>query len=171
MRYKSSLYTAALGGFLAVLFFLLISGACAVILQRQSQLQSASVGGNQALVGNDRDSHGCIGSAGYSWCELKQTCLRPWEEYCTAAIPKTALFTCDDNKSITATFYPTDDKYVDLSLSDGRKFSVPHAVSADGARYANADESFVFWNKGDTAFITEDGATVFANCVTGTLGQ
>ncbi len=35
------------------------------------------------LVGNDRDEHGCIGSAGYSWCEEKQKCLRTWEENCT----------------------------------------------------------------------------------------
>jgi hypothetical protein len=34
------------------------------------------------LVGSDRDEHGCIGSAGYSWCELKQKCIRPWEEPC-----------------------------------------------------------------------------------------
>jgi hypothetical protein len=36
----------------------------------------------QQLVGNDRDIHGCIGSAGYSWCEAKQKCLRVWEEPC-----------------------------------------------------------------------------------------
>ena len=34
------------------------------------------------IVGNDRDEHGCIGSAGYSWCEEKQKCLRVWEEPC-----------------------------------------------------------------------------------------
>jgi len=34
------------------------------------------------LVGGDRDEHGCIGSAGYSWCEVKQKCLRVWEESC-----------------------------------------------------------------------------------------
>jgi len=33
-------------------------------------------------IGGDRDSHGCIGSAGYSWCESKQKCLRIWEEPC-----------------------------------------------------------------------------------------
>jgi hypothetical protein len=32
--------------------------------------------------GSDRDSHGCIGPAGYTWCEAKQKCLRPWEESC-----------------------------------------------------------------------------------------
>lgn len=36
----------------------------------------------EPIVGGDRDSHGCIGSAGYSWCEVKQKCLRPWEETC-----------------------------------------------------------------------------------------
>ncbi len=39
------------------------------------------------LVGNDSDSHGCIGSAGYAWCEAKGKCLRSWEENCTAPLP------------------------------------------------------------------------------------
>lgn len=34
------------------------------------------------ILGGDRDAHGCIGSAGYSWCEAKQKCLRIWEEPC-----------------------------------------------------------------------------------------
>lgn len=34
------------------------------------------------IVGGDRDKHGCIGSAGYIWCEAKQKCLRTWEEKC-----------------------------------------------------------------------------------------
>lgn len=61
-------------------------------------------------------------------------------------------FSCAQGKTIGATFYKTK---VDLVLSDGRKFSLPQAISASGARYANANESFVFWNKGNTAFISE----------------
>lgn len=38
---------------------------------------------NETLVGNDSDEHGCKGSAGYSWCEEKQKCLRIWEENCS----------------------------------------------------------------------------------------
>ncbi len=34
--------------------------------------------------GSDKDIHGCIGSAGYAWCEAKQKCLRAWEEECVA---------------------------------------------------------------------------------------
>ncbi|MCT4617400.1 MAG: hypothetical protein N4A38_04280 [Candidatus Gracilibacteria bacterium] len=32
------------------------------------------------LIGGDRDEHGCIGSAGYTWNEEKQKCTRPWED-------------------------------------------------------------------------------------------
>jgi hypothetical protein len=35
------------------------------------------------LVGNDTDPHGCIPSAGYTWCDAKQKCIWPWEENCT----------------------------------------------------------------------------------------
>jgi len=43
------------------------------------------------LVGNDSDSHGCIGTAGYTWCAAKAKCLREWEENCTAEVPIPAL--------------------------------------------------------------------------------
>jgi membrane-bound inhibitor of C-type lysozyme len=39
-------------------------------------------------------------------------------------------------------------------------------VSGSGARYANSNESFVFWNKGNTAFIEENGKTTYSNCTT-----
>ncbi|HTY39639.1 MAG TPA: MliC family protein [Candidatus Paceibacterota bacterium] len=120
------------------------------------------------IIGGQKDAHGCLGAAGYSWCEARQACIRQWEEYCTATPPKTAVFNCADGKTITANFYPGDDKFVDLVLSDSRKISVPHAMSGSGARYAKDDESFVFWNKGDTAFVTENGTTTFSGCVTKT---
>ena len=31
------------------------------------------------LVGADRDSHGCVASAGMSWSRVKQACVQPWE--------------------------------------------------------------------------------------------
>jgi len=35
---------------------------------------------NQArMPGSDKDAHGCIGSAGYAWCERTGQCQRPWE--------------------------------------------------------------------------------------------
>ena len=53
----------------------------------------------QPIVGGDRDSHGCIGSAGYSWCEAKQKCLRQWEEKCEAVLSAKEK-ACKDNEGI-----------------------------------------------------------------------
>ena len=46
----------------------------------------------QKPIGGERDEHGCLIAAGYSWCEPKQKCLRPWEEEC----PMTAEY-CTNN--------------------------------------------------------------------------
>jgi membrane-bound inhibitor of C-type lysozyme len=72
------------------------------------------------------------------------------------------VFNCIENKNIRAIFFKDR---VELSLSDGRNMLLYQAVSASGARYANPDESFVFWNKGDTAFVDEGKTTTFKDCV------
>lgn len=51
-----------------------ISTILAILLAACAQ-QTAHV----TMVGEDRDLHGCIGSAGYSWCEKTAQCERPWE--------------------------------------------------------------------------------------------
>jgi len=84
-------------------------------------------------------------------------------------ISQSFTFICDDNKSIIANFDIDEINQVDqvrLVLSDGRSFVLPRAISASGARYAFDDESMVFWNKGTTAFITENGVETFSNCNT-----
>ncbi len=77
-----------------------------------------------------------------------------------------AVFACDDGKSVDATFTNGESSGVALKLSDGRQIFLPQAASASGARYANGNESFVFWNKGNTAFIDEDGKATFTGCIT-----
>jgi hypothetical protein len=31
------------------------------------------------MVGDDKDHHGCIPSAGYQWCGKENKCVRSWE--------------------------------------------------------------------------------------------
>ena len=73
------------------------------------------------------------------------------------------LFKCSDGRALKAEF---GDASVNLSLSDGRTLILPQTISASGARYANTNESFVFWNKGNTAFVEEGGVTTYQNCAT-----
>ena len=76
-------------------------------------------------------------------------------------IINSVTFNCAENKSIKAIFYASK---VDLGLNDGRNMTLPQAMSASGARYTNVDESFVFWNKGDTAFVEEGNQTTYKDC-------
>jgi len=52
------------------------------VTETETQKEVAEEVKEDTLVGSDRDEHGCIGSAGYSWCEAKKKCLREWEEKC-----------------------------------------------------------------------------------------
>jgi len=45
----------------------------------------AGEGGDANMVGADQDVHGCIASAGYSWCASTATCIRTFETNCPAA--------------------------------------------------------------------------------------
>ena len=78
-------------------------------------------------------------------------------------------YSCDSGKSIHAVFtesgqtitqsedmppIPTGTAVV--TLSDGRTLDLKQTISADGVRYANSDESFVFWGKGNSVLVLEN---------------
>jgi membrane-bound inhibitor of C-type lysozyme len=77
-------------------------------------------------------------------------------------------YVCNGDKTIDAAFYkgetvsvepgepPIPSGSVKIVLSDGRNFDLLQTISASGVRYANSDESFVFWSKGNGALVLEN---------------
>lgn len=91
-----------------------------------------------------------------------------------------ASYTCQGGKTVEATFYKGEDYPVEpgeppvpsgavrVVLGDGRIFNLAQTLSADGGRYANHDESFIFWDKGETALVLEDDVQKdYKDCVLG----
>jgi membrane-bound inhibitor of C-type lysozyme len=90
-----------------------------------------------------------------------------------------AHYQCDGGKTIDASYYgggqsasttstgqPVPTGSVQLTLSDNRAMTLPQTISADGTRYANADESFVFWGKGNGAIVLENNQEQsFTGCI------
>ena len=75
-------------------------------------------------MGGDRDAHGCIPSAGYTWCEGKQKCLRPWEEECFASPYEAILWDlsrkyANTQKSITVTMVSQTEKHARARVTFG----------------------------------------------------
>ena len=52
---------------------------------------NVSVAYAQMIPGSDTDEHGCIASAGYSWCDATNTCVRSWVTPCTQVDPQFAI--------------------------------------------------------------------------------
>ena len=129
----------------------------------------AITGGTYTVVsaGDTSSEKGTCTFRGSTSCDA----LAYYDGSCTrqvAAAAKTirAKFACAGGKSIDATFVNGPSSGVRLVLSDGRKLDLPQAMSASGARYADASESVVFWNKGNTAFLEEAGRTTYDGCST-----
>jgi membrane-bound inhibitor of C-type lysozyme len=90
----------------------------------------------------------------------------------------TVNYSCAQGKSLIAEYFdgptrtasdgrPIPGGRVVLTLADGKKLTLPQTLSGSGIRYANEDESFVFWSKGDTAFVEEgqNRAVTYEGCV------
>ena len=90
----------------------------------------------------------------------------------------TVQYSCAQGKSLSAEYFdgptrtapdgrPGSAGRVILTLADGKKLTLPQTLSGSGIRYANEGETFVFWSKGDTAFV-EEGANqtvTYRDCV------
>ena len=81
----------------------------------------------------------------------------------------TVSYSCKGGKTISASYYEGESKIapspdqppvpggsIVLTFGDGSKMKLNQTISADGGRYANADESFVFWDKGNNALVLEN---------------
>lgn len=61
---------------------LVCSGALLVSCGSSAEKKAAATEDAEktAMVGNDKDEHGCIASAGYTWSEVQKDCIRLWEK-------------------------------------------------------------------------------------------
>lgn len=90
----------------------------------------------------------------------------------------TVQYSCAEGKSLIAEYFdgptrtapdgrPIPGGRVIVTLADGKKLTLPQTLSGSGIRYANDGESFVFWSKGDTAFVEEgrNHTVTYKDCV------
>ena len=71
------------------------------------------------------------------------------------------VFSAEDGTSFRV-HYADDTEHV-LLILNGERYPLVRTISGSGARYANEDESIVYWSKGRSAFmeVDEDGSIVY----------
>ena len=87
---------------------------------------------------------------------LYLTIRAPWNE---KSDPLTALYT--DGSITVAVTFDNDEETVTFTYNSLGTVTLPRAVSASGARFANLDESIVFWEHQGEARISQGGKVVF----------
>ena len=87
--------------FVGLLAILLLLGACSDAPKKEKQ-----------LVGNAKDEHGCLVSAGYQWSEAMKDCVRVWE---------VGENLKSDDKSLYVVFSP-DSSVVEVFLGKGETY-------------------------------------------------
>ena len=87
-------------------------------------------------------------------------------------------YVCDKSKTIQAAFYegahvespegmpPVPTGSVEVAFDGAGSTTLKQTISADGGRYANQDESLIFWSKGTSAIIMHGDKldTEYTNC-------
>lgn len=84
-------------------------------------------------VGNDKDEHGCIASAGYIWSEVNQSCIRLFEEAQVLSSVEenddnVASLVFNDEKSKLEVFLPDAESTVILSKFEDGKYGSEEIV-------------------------------------------
>jgi membrane-bound inhibitor of C-type lysozyme len=96
----------------------------------------------------------------------------------TPGFVQTVRYACEQGKFLTVDYFngpartsangmPIPGGHVIVTLPDGNRLTLPQTLSGSGIRYASVDESFVFWSKGNTAFVEEgpNQTQTYAGCV------
>ncbi len=84
--------------------------------------------GQKKMVGNDKDEHGCIASAGYTWSEVQQNCIRLFES-------GIRLEATDGKSSVYLVFSP-DSMKTELFFSNGASNEILDRRSLPAGGYA-----------------------------------
>ena len=112
-------------------------------------------------------------------CSLTLSLLAAGTAGAQAPAPgQTVRYSCDQGRSLTVAYFagatrtapngmPLPGGHVVLTQADGSRRTLQQTPSGSGIRYANESETFVFWSKGDGAFVEEGPSqtVTYSNCV------
>ena len=107
-----------------------------------------------ALVGSDRDNHGCIGSAGYQWSELLKDCIRPFEKgvkllNADSSMAAYAVFNSDSSK--VELFMPKEKQHHILVRADNKGMKWKSSANRN-LRLINGKQGFIIEKKEEAIF-------------------
>lgn len=96
---------------------------------KESTQDETVIAESEIIVGDDTDDHGCKASAGYTWSEVREDCIRLFES-------GIRLEAASDSKSSAYIVFSTDSLQAELFFSDGAPAEVLDRRSLPNGGYA-----------------------------------
>ncbi|MBL1409963.1 hypothetical protein [Sphingobacterium faecale] len=101
-----------------LLLYVIFASSC-----QSSKVSSSNAGADSlAAVGADKDKHGCLLSAGYTWSQLRGECIRPFEQgialhtlNTSSAYQTSAYLLVDSSKNEAEVFIPEEQNSIMLN--------------------------------------------------------
>ncbi|HVK97863.1 MAG TPA: hypothetical protein VM368_08600, partial [Flavisolibacter sp.] len=109
------------------------------------------------VTGNDRDEHGCIGSAGYTWSEIKKECVQLF----TSAV-RLIEFNVDDTSGTSAfLIFSNDEKKAELFLPETTHSLILNLQGEEGNEsWVDGNYKIYYWKGG--YIVEKDNKQIFA---------
>lgn len=108
------------------------------------------------VVGDDKDEHGCIGSAGYQWSVLKNKCLRAFEEADAKLLPAKAAATYTSSAIV---LFNDDQSKAELYMPNQTKSLILDRAGKEGGYIWKNDSLELFAWKGYA--LRKNGTVIF----------
>lgn len=127
--------------------------ACKSNKEAKQNAEDATKVEDAIMTGSDKDEHGCIGSAGYVWSELKKDCIRPFE-----AGMKIAGITEENKTTAAFVVFDADSAKAELFIPE-----VKGGVILEHAGDEWKNDAFSVTCKNGKWNVSENGKVTFAN--------
>lgn len=133
--------------------------ACNSSQNKQVKNQEAPA---QIIAGGDKDEHGCIASAGYTWSELRKECIRLFE----IGSPFSAYGTTKDTTPSAFVVLSADKTKAEVFLPTGRKpIQLEAVITPEGdvspVIFENTTEKVAIIFTRDYYYIRENDELIF----------
>jgi len=135
--------------------------------QIKKNTNNQNIANFQKNIGGEKDEHGCYLTAGYTWCESKNKCLREWEEKCMINDNKNAVKnetegSVDEITTIIAKKHNKKEKDIVIKITQSDKTHLRGTVKFGTGGEGEEGIFLAVKNNGQWKIVYEGGGV--ANC-------
>lgn len=144
-----------------VILYLTISSFVVLLICDTTKVsaQTVTIMSKEQLVGGDRDKHGCIGSAGYTWSNIQNKCVRIFEV--GIRLNPSQL---EPNQAVISAFilFNKNQRKAELFISNQKSIILSRKTTRDHSFWANKNFKLFPLKENNGYFLKDGDKTIYS---------